>query len=67
MEKITKRRFDLVGKTIYRERSDCSYWKLVQWNENSSCYGAVKLNDELKATSQSGFLTPSDMVGDYMF
>ena len=65
MEKITRRRYALIGKTIYR-KSDCSYWKIIEWSDNSSWYRAIKLNDELELTSQSGFFTPNDLIGDYV-
>lgn len=67
MEKITKRRFDLVGKTIYREKSDCSYWELTDWRDIQSCYDAVKLDSETgERTTETAMLTPNDLIGDYV-
>lgn len=66
LEKIKERRYDLTGKTIYREKSDCSYWKIIEWNDKSMCYGAIKLDDELNLTQQGGLFTPSDLIGDYI-
>ena len=66
MEKIKKRRYDLVGSEIYREKSDCSTWKIVEYNENSGCYGAIQLDDEGNITDQIGFFTPFDLIDDYV-
>ena len=66
MEKIKKRRYDLVGSEIYREKSDCSTWKLVEFNDCSGCYEGVKLDDEGNATDEIGFFTPFDLIDDYV-
>lgn len=67
MEKIVKMSYDeLVGKIVYRERSDCSYWKLDRFSEAQKAYIALKLDDEGYITDEETFLTPSDLVGDFV-
>ena len=66
MRKITKREYNLVGKIVYREKSDCSTWKLVGFNDCSGCYEAVKLDDEGNDTDEIGFFTPFDLIDDYV-
>jgi hypothetical protein len=66
MKKITKKRYDLVDATIYREKSDCSYWKIVEFNDCSGCYTGIQLDDEGNTTDQTGFFTPHDLINDYI-
>ena len=60
MVKIKKRRFDLIGKVIYREKSDCSYWYIAGYNSAQGVYEAVNVYDEHDT------FTPSDFIGDYI-
>lgn len=61
MEKIKKRRYDLAGKIIYRESSDCSTWELTKYDEFHGWYEAKNLDDD----SETVF-TPSDLIDDYV-
>lgn len=66
MRKIHTTTISLVGRKVYRERSDCSTWKIVQYNEAGNYYGAIKYDDEGHITNTIGFFTPHDLVGDYV-
>lgn len=61
MKKIMKQReaVDLVGKTIYREKSDCSYWTLER-----ECNGGYWATNE--DTDEERVLTKGDLIGDYI-
>ena len=61
MKKIMRQSeaFGLVGKTIYREKSDCSYWALER-----ECDGGYWARDE--ETGEETVLTRNDLVGDYI-
>lgn len=60
MKKITTRRYDLEGKVVYLEKSDCSYCMLTKWNDQHSWYEAK--NEE---TGEELVLTPHDLIGNY--
>lgn len=67
MRQILKREYNLpTGSIIYREKSDCSYWKIVEYNDNSGCYGAFKLDENGNHAGERGFFTPQDLIGDYV-
>ena len=61
MKKIMRQSeaFGLVGKTVYREKSDCSYWTLDQ-----ECNGGYLATNQ--ETSEERILTRGDLVGDYI-
>lgn len=61
MKKIMNQReaFGLVGKTIYREKSDCSYWTLEE-----ECNGGYWARNE--ETGEEKILTRGDLKGDYI-
>jgi len=61
MRKITKREYNLGGKTVHREKSDGSYWELKEYDELHRWYEATNVE-----TGEEGVFTPSDLIGDYV-
>ena len=64
MERITKRRFDLVGKMIYRELVDGGYWLLTRLH--GTIYEAYRIEDGADPTDEKIDLTVNDIVDDYV-
>lgn len=68
MKQITKRDLTIKeGTIIYREKSDCSYWKIIKTAEENGNYKCAKCDDEtLEELEEVTTLTPSDIIGDYI-
>lgn len=61
MEKIMKKRTDLEGCQVYRENSDCGYYKLSEYDSNHGWYEAINCE-----TGEVMYLTPTDLIKDYL-
>lgn len=61
-KKITKRDLAFIeGKTVYLEKSDCSYWDIQNYNELHNGWHAVNSD-----TGEKGFFKAGDLLGNYL-
>ena len=57
-----KDRYWLEGKTVYLEKSDCSYWEIGKYDDFHGKYDAINCE-----TDEVARFKPEDLVGNYVF